>query len=115
MSGGARSIKDYYYENSIEEKFVTLYKNGDSVRFSNSEDIYNIKNAYLNGVLKILKTEFSEYKIYCHTGDFNNLISGEVGKPLKINQNGKPQILRGSHYGTIKSISEKRKEFAGNK
>ena len=43
MSGGARSIKDYYYENSIEEKFVTLYKNGDSVRFSNSEDIYNIK------------------------------------------------------------------------
>lgn len=107
VSGGARSIKDYYYENSIEEKFVTLYKNGDSVRFSNSEDIYNIKNAYLNGVLKILKTEFSEYKIYCHTGDFNNLISGEVGKPLKINQNGKPQILRGSHYGTIKSISEK--------
>lgn len=26
VSGGARSIKDYYYENSIEEKFVTLYK-----------------------------------------------------------------------------------------
>lgn len=107
VSGGAKSIKKHYSKNNIKEQFVKLYKNNDSVRFADHKDIYNIKKAYDEGVLHILSNKFSEYKIYCHTGNFNNLVSGKIGKPLKIDENGKPKILRGSHYGKITKANVK--------
>lgn len=102
ICGGAKAIEKEYLHQGEQVDYLSL-ANGDQVRYCSPKHMSLILKAYnkrIGGLIKLAAQALGFSAYYQVAGD-NQLVSGALGKPLKVTANGRSRIVRDSLYGTF--------------
>ncbi|UXY09713.1 M20/M25/M40 family metallo-hydrolase [Kosakonia sp. ML.JS2a] len=100
ICGGAEAIEREYRHQEIDVAYLPL-ANGDRVRYCSPEHMDVILKAYREriGNLISLAAQTLDFSAYYQVAGDNQLVTGKMGKPLKITEGGRSRIVRDSLYG----------------
>ncbi|AUG99981.1 acetylglutamate kinase [Prodigiosinella confusarubida] len=108
VCGGADAIQQEYMKQQTEIDYLQLAKGGE-VRYCSARHMQLIVKAYNEYVAGKIKEAASQldFSYYFQISGDHELVTGVVGKPLKVIEAGKKRIVRDSLYGTYHSVKKK--------